>query len=300
MSDEQGSKPITEKQLADLEKLELKAQKYADGLGKPLTDNQAIDLLELTTKRDNPPEPKLGDGAISYLVGLYADLKYGKKTVSTKERYVKYTVKGNLVEKDAIDLLSFIDDKIYEKNGKRITNDYLSGTLDIFEGESITNANHVIDIKSSWDLESLIRSKMRPINKLYWAQMQGYLALTGAKTGELCYLLVNTPEVLIMDEKRRLMYSMNVATDEDPEYLKKAAKLEFSMTFDDLPVNRRIARFPVERDDDFIEKAYKRVELCRKWLVELDYLQENNLPYIKLDDNASSISDVTEESYSGN
>jgi hypothetical protein len=47
------------------------------------------------------------------------------------------------------------------------------------------------------------------------------------------------------------------------------------MTFDEIPIKERLLRFPVQRDEEMIQKIYKRVEACREWLQEFDSMHSN-------------------------
>lgn len=259
MSDPVGGKGISDSQLKRLAELEMKWPN--------LTTKMEQERLSLIAKRDFPEEPDLSLTCKTELIDTYLQAVMGRRSVN-KDMMIKFTEKGKMVEQDAIDMLSLIDGKPYTKNGERISNDYISGEVDIFEGPVIREANKVIDIKSSWDAESFMMNMLSPLNTAYVSQMKGYLALTGAKEGEVVYCLVNTPESLINDEKRRLFYRMNVATEENIEYKMQADLLEYNMTFDDIDPNMRVMRFKVQADPAYMQKVYIRVEKCRKWLQE--------------------------------
>lgn len=268
MSEPQEGRAISPTQLERITELQQK------GITKPLTQKQSQELTLLITKRDNPQEPELSLVCKTELVDSYLKERFNRRSVN-KDKMIKFTEKGKMVEQDSIDLLSMLDNRIYHKNGERINNRWISGEVDIFEGEEIISATKVIDIKSSWDFESFMLNILAPLNKTYWWQMQGYLALTGARIGEICYCLVNTPQPLINDEKRRLFYSMGVPTEESLEYTMKADLLEYNMKYDDIDPRLRVMRFKVEADDQAIAKVYERVEKCRRWLTEISKIHDN-------------------------
>lgn len=257
---------LTEKQAQEIERLQ--------SLPK-LTDKQSQSLLDLIAKRDAPP--KLSDTCISYLKEVYVFNKYGKEPVGGAERS-KYVLKGKAVEEESIMMLSRIDNADYVKNEIRFTNEYLTGEPDIIVRCSQTgNAIKILDIKSSYDFATLLSNYGSSLNPLYYAQMQGYMALTGATEAEVDYCLVNMPQEIIEGEKRRIFYAINPVTEEDPFYKKQIDKIEFNMTFDEIPINERILRFSVLRNEDYIQKLYSRIIECRKWLIEFDniYTQLN-------------------------
>lgn len=256
LANAQGS-VLTDKQLELLISLQEKEKR---------TDKQELELQSLIQKRDTPP--KLGDTCISYLKEVYVWEKYGKEPIGGSERS-KYTMKGRLVEDESIMMLSRIDNIQYEKNEDRFRNDFLSGTPDIilYNNEIPTK---IIDIKSSYDFSTLLANEDSPLNPLYYSQMQSYMSLTGAQEAEVCYCLVNCPPEQLDAEKRRLYYVMNAVTEESPQYLREIERLENNFCFDEIPINERILRFPVKRDDAFIQKLHKRVSDCRIWLENYD------------------------------
>lgn len=256
LANAQGS-VLTDKQLELLISLQEKEKR---------TDKQELELQSLIQKRDTPP--KLGDTCISYLKEVYVWEKYGKEPIGGSERS-KYTMKGRLVEDESIMMLSRIDNIQYEKNEDRFRNDFLSGTPDIilYNDEVPTK---IIDIKSSYDFSTLLANEDSPLNPLYYSQMQSYMSLTGAQEAEVCYCLVNCPPEQLDAEKKRLYYVMNAVTEESPQYLREIERLENNFCFDEIPINERILRFPVKRDDAFIQKLHKRVLDCRIWLENYD------------------------------
>lgn len=249
---------LTEKQASEIERLSSLPQ---------LTEKQEETLRLLVAKRDAPPE--LSDTAKSYLREIYMLHKYGKETVGGSERS-KYTIKGNSVEDNSIKLLSRLHNKLYLKNIDNFRNEYLSGTPDIVVKNDEEIAEKIIDIKSSWDGASLLSNLGSPLNQHYYYQVQGYMALTGATSAEVCYCLVSMPDEIINGEKKRIWYIMNPATEENLEYKRVIQRLEDNMTFDEIPEKERIIGFKVDRDDLLINKIYEKVDQCRNWLKEFE------------------------------
>jgi hypothetical protein len=254
---------LTEKQAQKIEELTNKDK---------LTAKQEEELIMLIAKRDAPP--RLSDTCISYLKEVYVYQKYGKEPVGGSERS-KYTLKGRAVEHESIMMLNRIDSDNYVKNEQRFTNEYLTGEPDIIIMGEDGSAAKIIDIKSSYDFATLLSNYGAPLNSLYHDQVQGYMALTGAQEAEVCYCLVNMPQEIIEGEKRRIFYIMNPATEESPEYKKEIDRIEFNMTFDEIPINERLLRFKVARDEAFIDRVYTRINDCRKWLSEFEQIHEN-------------------------
>jgi len=201
----------------------------------------------------------LSETTKSYLMEIYVTEKYGRK----KDISNKYIQKGLMVEDEAIKLYSTIKLESYAKNELRLKNDFITGIPDLI-GED------VIDVKSSWDIFTFFNTLNKDINSDYYYQLQGYLALTRLKTAKLAYCLIDTPETLIDDEKRKLMYKMNVATTEAPEYVEACAELEKNMVYNDLPLYTRLIEFTVERDEAVIGKINAKVQKAREYLNELN------------------------------
>ena len=210
---------------------------------------------------------ELSETGKAYLIKLYIEHKYGR----VKDIYSKYLDKGKSAEEDSIALLSEFDGKDYQKNEEKIFNEHICGTPDLFLGESIHNADEIIDIKTSWGLESFFDNLSKPVNPYYVAQLQCYMALSGAHTAWIAYCLVSTPFGLVEAEKKSLLWKMNVISEDSPEYRKAAAELENNMVFDDIPVADRILKFKVTRDEEMIENIYKKVSKARDFLADFEY-----------------------------
>lgn len=208
----------------------------------------------------------LSESAKTHLVDIFVSTKYNRQT-DIQNRYVQ---KGLMVEEDSITLYSRVKKRYFKKNISHLNNDFIKGTPDLYTGTDIHHAETITDIKSSWDIYTFFRTRTKSINDDYYWQLQGYMALSGAKTSTLAYCLVNTPEVIINDEKRRLMYKMGVATDENGDFLQACEELDRLMRYDDIPMNERVIEFEIKRNDADIELLYKKVNKCREYLNTLE------------------------------
>jgi hypothetical protein len=252
------------------EKLGIEQEKYNAMPNKNLktASNKMAKILSLTDRvaelAEIKDEEQLSETCKSFLVQTYALERFRR----SKEVTTPQMVKGILVEDDSIDLFSQITETKYTKNTTRLRNEFIAGTPDLFDGEDILASTQVFDIKSSWDIVTFLSNLDCPINSMYYWQLQGYMALTGANIGTIAYCLVNTPEVLLNDEKRKLFYRMDVATEENPKYLLAAAQLEYNLTFNDIPKELRLLTFQVDRNDEEICRVYQKVIKCRQYLTE--------------------------------
>jgi hypothetical protein len=208
----------------------------------------------------------LSEGAKTHLVDVYVSAKYGRNT----DIQNKYISKGLMVEEDSITLYSRVKKNYFKKNEEHLFNSFIKGTPDMFTGTDIRMADTVVDVKSSWDIFTFFRVHTKDINPLYWYQLQGYMALTGAASAKLAYCLIDTPDQLIIDEKRKLIYKMGCATEESPEFVEACAEMDKLMTYGDIPMNERVIEFEIIRDQEEIDRMYDRVQKARIFLKELE------------------------------
>lgn len=212
--------------------------------------------------------------AQKHLIDVYISEKYGRK----RDVQTKQMKKGTFAEEDSIDLLSRYLKKHLLKNEERINNDFITGLPDIYEGESILNADEITDIKSSYDLWTFLGNLPDKLDSTYYWQLQGYMWLTGAKKAKIAYCLVNTPDFIIQQEKYSLLRKLDVATEENPLFIKESMKLEFNMQFDDISIDERVLLFPVKRNEDDILRIQQKVLKAREFLFEI---QEKHLNFNK-------------------
>lgn len=209
---------------------------------------------------------KLSEGTKTHLVDIFVSNRYNRNT----EIHSKYIIKGNLCEEDSITLYSRLTGNFFKKNEERLSNTYIQGTPDLFIGKSIFEAETIIDIKTSWDIFTFYRVLSKPISDLYYWQLQGYMQLTGAKEAKIAYCLVDTPEVMINDEKRRLFYKMGVPTEENPVFIEACEEIDRAMRFGDIPKEERVIEFTFKRDDEGVNKLYEKIKKARVHLEELE------------------------------
>ena len=216
-------------------------------------------LGHLMTESRSKSDP-ISETTKTHLIDKFVSWKYGRQTDISN----RYVIKGLTVEEDSLTLYSQYKKKFLKKNEEQISNDFISGTPDHYEGEEILKANLITDIKSSWDIFTFFRSKAK-LNKMYYWQMQGYMALTGAKKATLAYCLVDTPDVMIQDEKRKLMWRMGLI-DDSKEYLEACKEIDKLSVYTDIPIKVRVHEIHIETNDMEIERLYERIKYCREWI----------------------------------
>jgi hypothetical protein len=198
----------------------------------------------------------LSQTAKSHLISIYIAEYWGRKTeLSNKE-----VLKGKLVEPESIKIISILDGEIYEKNTERKSNEWITGECDI---NALTMT---IEAKSSWSAESFLPQLTTPLDKMLEYQGYGYMWLWDKPQHKVCHVLCNTPDILIQGELRKLLYSMDVISEESHEYKEAAAELMKNMIFDDIPIQERCISRIVERNEEIIEQIPQKVTKAREFL----------------------------------
>lgn len=221
-------------------------------------------MTEPVTKADKEAGV-LSKTAQKHLIEVYIAEKYGRK----RDIQTKQMKKGVEAEQESIDLLSMYLKLPFSKNEERFKNDFITGLPDIINGDTI------IDIKSSYDLWTFLGNIPDKLDNLYYWQMQSYMWLTGTTNATIAYCLVNTPESIIQQEKYYLLKKMDVISEESPEFIKEAMKIEFNMTFDDISIDERILTFNISRSEDDILRIENKVLKARTFLQELEQTHLN-------------------------
>lgn len=212
----------------------------------------------MTGSRDK--DDPLGETCKSELMSEYVWEKYRR----SKDFVNKFTEKGTVVEEQSMTLYSRVKRKPFFKNNETFENDYFTGTPDI-----ITSTD-IIDLKSSWDIHTFMANLHKAINTKYRWQLMAYMDMCEIESAKLVYCLVNTPDKLIIDAERKLGWDMQVIDPEaDDAYQMACAQLRKEMIFDDIPIEERYIEFTIDYDYKEIDKAKKKIDLCRNFLNEL-------------------------------
>lgn len=198
------------------------------------------------------------------LVKIFIESFYGRE----RDIENKYMKKGLQVEEDAITLYSLNKRTPYFKNTQTLKNEFLEGTPDFGDNRVITLSKTIIDTKASWDLFTFWNARTTALDKMYHWQGQGYCDLIpSANKCVIAYCLIDTPADLIFDELKRLQWKMGVINPETNElYKEAAAKIEKNMVYGDIPRKEKMFEIVVERNDEDIERAHKRIADCREWM----------------------------------
>lgn len=253
---------ITEKQEIELKELEKKSS---------LTEVQKAKMCDLIVKRENKKKVILSDGCIEYLMECYAWEKEGMIPVNKESLDLWQIKKGKMGEEEARLLLCFVDNVIYKVHKDRISNDYLSGEIDVYLGESVLQATNITDIKNSSDYPTYLKKINNGLENGQMEQVQGYCDIASAGEGWIANCLVDAPDEIIEDMKYRVSRKFGSLTVESPEFLEKWAIFERSMRFEKIHPMKRVNKIKIEPFSKFEQQAvYDRVKVCREWLFNFD------------------------------
>ena len=125
----------------------------------------------------------------TYIKELVKEDLFGYKTTIDS----KYLTKGIDMEDTSIDLYNEVHGTLYLKNTERLENEFITGECDINAEDKI------IDIKSSWSLETFPPSPEDVSNKDYEWQLRAYMWLYDKPKAELAYCMVSTPDYLLKE-----------------------------------------------------------------------------------------------------
>lgn len=105
----------------------------------------------------------------------------------------KYLDKGIQVEDESIELFNAVFLRDFTKNTERVENDFLTGECDMIDETDI------VDIKSSWSLETFPALEQDAQDKNYEWQVRGYMMLYNRMFASVSFCMVSTPNELLND-----------------------------------------------------------------------------------------------------
>lgn len=249
---------ITEKQLEELKKLEDKETR---------TVKQEEEMSRLQALKANSGKVVLGITCIEYMMEVYAWETQGMVSVSKESLDAMQVKKGKQGELEAGVLMSLVDGVFYKRHKDRIYNDYLSGEIDFYVGESVYEATNITDIKNAFDYPGFLKKLNNGLENGQRDQMAGYGDITGAKNLYIANCLISFTPDMITDMEYKILRKVNAATIESPEFLELWPKIKKSMIFDKIPPAQRVSKIKVEPFTEFErQKVYDRVKYCRDWL----------------------------------
>jgi hypothetical protein len=115
----------------------------------------------------------------------------------------KPMLKGKDWEEESIALVNQVRGTFYVKNKERFENEFLTGEPDIILD------NMVIDVKTSWSLETFPATSEEGMNKDYMWQLMAYCWLLNKSHAELIYCMIDTDDTLLNDWDNRFIHKVS-------------------------------------------------------------------------------------------
>jgi len=157
----------------------------------------------------------------------------------------KPMIKGTEWEHEGINLLNNVRFTNYTKNELRVTNDYMSGCCDIITDDLI------IDIKSSWSLDTFPATPSEGESSDYEWQGRAYMWLYDRPAFELVYTMYTTPDELLTEWDNLSIHRV-----------------------DHIPMHHRVTVLSYERDTAIEEQIKERLIACSEYYAK--YVNELN------------------------
>jgi len=212
---------------------------------------RASSLKKLMTEPKSKKEKEAGAFSLTtkeFLREVWIEENFGRKKDITSIAMQK----GIEQEELSIDLYNAVFLTDYVKNEKHIKNKHIQGTPDIIAD------NKVIDIKTSQDIWTFSKITEAGAIKTYKYQLTAYMILTGLRTSELAYCLVNSPNWMIEQEYNNKAYYSDNQDLED--------QIRLNHTYDDIDMQYRIKIFKYDFDRDLANQVYEKIGKARNYL----------------------------------
>ena len=106
-------------------------------------------------------------------------------------------------EEESIALVNQVRGTFYIKNKERFENEFLTGEPDVIL------ENTIIDVKTSWSLETWPATPGEGVNKDYMWQLFAYCWLLDKQEAELIYCMIDTDDLLLGDWDNRSIHKVS-------------------------------------------------------------------------------------------
>lgn len=177
----------------------------------------------------------LSQTAKSYINQIAKENFYGYKS-EIKNRYLD---KGINQELESMQLLNSVRFENYQKNSQRIESDFITGECDILTNDSI------IDIKTSWSLDTFPELPEDIDSKDYEWQGRAYMMLYNRFEFELVYCMVSTWDEFLTQYDDKTLHQV-----------------------DHIDPSKRITSITIERDLELENQMIERCQLATEYYLE--------------------------------
>ncbi len=170
------------------------------------------------------------------------------------------TSKGIELEPLAIDICKNVLGWFHVSETKtRMINEYITGEPDVLTPTVLA------DIKCSFSADTFPWFEKELKNKDYYYQMQSYMWLANKNESELVYILLTTPERMVLDLINKEAWKMlpdpkfeNYSQDEIFDIAEN--KIRSKHNFEQIPIEKRIRKYVIKKDDHVINRIIERIE----------------------------------------
>jgi hypothetical protein len=184
---------------------------------------------------------EMGQTAKTYIKQVAKENFYGYRSQINS----KYIEKGLSQEQDSIDLLNTVRFEGYVKNTVRMVDELMTGEADIITNDSI------IDIKTSWSLDTFPVMAEDGYDAIYEWQLRAYMRLYDKPKAELIYCMVTTSNELLNEWENLDIHRV-----------------------DHIAPEKRITVLSFDRCDNKEKEMIERLELCTEYYNEYYKLLE--------------------------
>jgi hypothetical protein len=184
---------------------------------------------------------EMGQTAKTYIKQVAKENFYGYRSQINS----KYIEKGLMQEQDSIDLVNTVRFEGYVKNTVRMVDELMTGEADIITNDSI------IDIKTSWSLDTFPVMAEDGYDAIYEWQLRAYMRLYDRPKAELIYCMVTTSNELLNEWENLDIHRV-----------------------DHIAPEKRITVLSFDRDEAKEQEMIERLELCTEYYNEYYKLLE--------------------------
>jgi hypothetical protein len=205
-------------------------------------------------------------GELSETAKTFVEETYLRKEWGYSEPIVTpEMLKGRFVEPYIIGIINDLlpsETTFRIANRELFKNEYFSAKPDII----LTGERIIEDVKASWSIKTFFYSELV---KSYWWQLQVYMNVLGYKKARLIYVLVDTPDHLLEQEKKRYYFKYE-CNEEDADLIDAYKKLDRTHIIENrIPIEQRIKIFEIEYDAIAIERLKEKVVKAREYYFRL-------------------------------
>lgn len=203
----------------------------------------------------------LSEGAKTFVEEVWLQKNHNYRDVVVTDQMIK----GNEGEQDAMDLILKVrKDGIFREKykGEQLHNSYVTGNPDIV----ITKIRSVEDTKCSYNVKTFMSAQM---TNIYEWQLRSYMWLLRDNgiiidTARVIYCLVQTPERIIEEEKKRFYFKFG-CDESNQDYIDICRQIDINHNIDHIPLENRLKSFEIKHDEDKIKFLEAKIWKAREY-----------------------------------